>query len=107
MEDDPTKLKKFAISKLANVPDEIKAIVENIELDYIMLSLLRYGHPQDLVWRNASKGNVCVLGDAFHPMTPNIGQGAYSALEDGILFGKVPCQGFTHERTKWGIKRES
>ena len=45
MEDDPTKLKKFAISKLANVPDEIRAIVENIELDYIMLSLLRYGYP--------------------------------------------------------------
>ena len=88
MEDDPAKLKQFALSKLANVPDEIKAIVENTELEYIMLSPLRYRHPWDLIWGNISKGNVCVLGDAFHPMTPDIGQGACSALEDGIVLAR-------------------
>ncbi|XP_030943137.1 monooxygenase 2-like isoform X2 [Quercus lobata] len=88
MEDDPAKLKQFALSKLANVPGEIKAIVENTELEYIMLSPLRYRHPWDLIWGNISKGNVCVLGDAFHPMTPDIGQGACSALEDGIVLAR-------------------
>ena len=88
MEDYPAKLKKFAISKLANAPDEIKTIVENTELDYIMSSPLRYRHPWDLIWGNISKGNVCVLGDAFHPMTQNIGQGACSTLEDGIVLAR-------------------
>nr|POF03316.1 zeaxanthin epoxidase, chloroplastic [Quercus suber] len=88
MEDDPAKLKQFALSKLANGPDEIKAIVENTELEYIMLSPLRYRHPWDLIWGNISKGNVCVLGDAFHPMTPDIGQGACSALEDCIVLAR-------------------
>ncbi|KAK7826095.1 monooxygenase 3 [Quercus suber] len=88
VEDDPAKLKQFALSKLANVPDEIKAIVENTELEYIMLSPLRYRHPWDLIWGNISKGNVCVLGDALHPMTPDLGQGACSALEDGVVLAR-------------------
>ena len=29
-----------------------------------------------------------MLGDAFHPMTPDIGQGACSALEDGIVLAR-------------------
>ncbi|KAL4616280.1 hypothetical protein ACB092_07G187300 [Castanea dentata] len=88
IEDDPAKMKQFVLSKLANAPDEMKAIVENTELDYIMLSPLRYRHPWDLIWGNISKGNVCVIGDAFHPMTPDIAQGACSALEDGIVLAR-------------------
>ncbi|XP_075674598.1 monooxygenase 2-like [Castanea sativa] len=88
IEDDPAKMKQFVLSKLANAPDEMKAIVENTELDYIMLSSLRYRHPWDLIWGNISKGNVCVIGDAFHPMTPDIAQGACSALEDGIVLAR-------------------
>ena len=106
MEDDPTKLKKFAISKLANVPDEIKAIVENIELDYIMLSPLRYRHPWDLIWGNISKGNVCVLGDAFHPMTPNIGQGACSALAVGIVLARCLARLYSRKKKVGNQKRK-
>ncbi|KAI8549434.1 hypothetical protein RHMOL_Rhmol06G0024100 [Rhododendron molle] len=34
--------------------------------------------------KNISKGNVCVAGDALHRMTPDIGQGGCSALEEGV-----------------------
>ena len=94
IEDDPAKMKQFVLSKLANTPDEIKTIVDNTELDYIMLSPLRYRHPWDLIWGNISKGNVCVLGDAFHPMTPDIAQGACSALEDGIVLARCLARAF-------------
>lgn len=38
----------------------------------------------------ASADNVVVVGDAWHPMTPNLGQGACCALEDSVvLAGKL------------------
>ncbi|KAK9987713.1 hypothetical protein SO802_027952 [Lithocarpus litseifolius] len=89
-EDDPIKMKQFVLSKLGNeyVPDEIKAVVENTELDSIISSPLRYRHPWELLWGNISKQNVCVAGDALHPMTPDIGQGGCAALEDGVVLAR-------------------
>ncbi len=81
-------MKQFVLSKIENVPDEIKAIVENTELDFIISSPLRYRHPWELLWGNISKGNVCVAGDALHPMTPDIDQGACAALEDGVVLAR-------------------
>jgi 2-polyprenyl-6-methoxyphenol hydroxylase-like FAD-dependent oxidoreductase len=34
-----------------------------------------------------SEGRVAVLGDAAHPMMPNLGQGACQALEDAVALG--------------------
>lgn len=33
-------------------------------------------------------GRVALLGDAAHPMTPNMGQGACQAIEDAVVLGK-------------------
>lgn len=34
------------------------------------------------------KGNVTLAGDAAHPMTPNLGQGGCTAIEDGIILAR-------------------
>lgn len=37
---------------------------------------------------SASSGSVVVVGDAWHPMTPNLGQGACCALEDSLVLAQ-------------------
>jgi salicylate hydroxylase len=38
---------------------------------------------------NWTQGRVTMLGDAAHPMTPFLGQGACIAIEDGLVLGRV------------------
>ncbi|MBA0734491.1 hypothetical protein Gogos_018396 [Gossypium gossypioides] len=88
LEDDPVKLKQFVMSKLEDIPNEMKSVVEKTQLDAILLSPLKYRRPWELLWGNISKGNVCVAGDALHPMTPELGQGGCAALEDGVVLAR-------------------
>ncbi|KAK8314860.1 hypothetical protein V6Z12_D01G200300 [Gossypium hirsutum] len=88
LEDDPVKLKQFVMSKLEDIPNEMKSVVGKTELDAIASSPLRYRRPWELLWGNISKGNVCVAGDALHPMTPDLGQGGCAALEDGVVLAR-------------------
>lgn len=37
--------------------------------------------------RHWSVGRVTPLGDAAHPMTPDMGQGACQAIEDAVVLG--------------------
>ena len=36
-----------------------------------------------------TRGRVTMLGDAAHPMTPYLGQGACMAIEDGMVLGRA------------------
>ena len=42
-------------------------------------------------------GRVALLGDAAHATTPNLGQGACLALEDGVVLSKRLAQGFDND----------
>ncbi|KAJ6927464.1 monooxygenase 3-like [Populus alba x Populus x berolinensis] len=90
LKDNPAKMKQLVLSNLVNVPDQVRSFVEINELyiDSFMLSPLRYRHPWGVLWGNISRGNACVAGDALHPMTPDIGQGGCSALEDGVVLAR-------------------
>lgn len=39
------------------------------------------------------QGNVALLGDAAHPMTPNLGQGACQAIEDAVVLSLLADRG--------------
>ncbi|MBA0818806.1 hypothetical protein Gohar_021697, partial [Gossypium harknessii] len=113
MEDNPLKLKQLVTSKLKYTSDEMKSVIEKTLLDDIISSPLRYRKPWELLWGNISKGNVCVAGDALHPMTPDIGQGGCSALEDGVVLArclgeallKPRVEDEEYERIEMGLKK--
>ncbi|XP_059649972.1 monooxygenase 2-like [Cornus florida] len=110
MEENPSMMKEFVLSKLEKLPDQVKAVVEVTELDSIINSPLRFRLPWEILWGNTSKGNVCVAGDAFHPMTPDIGQGGCAALEDGVVLARclaeALCKRKSSRRTEVKIAEE-
>ena len=63
--------------------DPVPALIESTEPEAIV-STLTYDRPPRRRW---GRGRVTLLGDAAHPMKPNIGQGAAQALEDAVVLG--------------------
>ncbi|WCJ39911.1 FAD/NAD(P)-binding oxidoreductase family protein [Euphorbia peplus] len=114
LEEDPMKMKEFVLSKLENeVYQKMKEVVEMTQVENIIDSHLRYRHPWELLWGNISKGNTCVAGDALHPMTPDLGQGGCSALEDGVILARCLAETFNrkgsvdeeYKRIEIGLKK--
>lgn len=71
--------------------DPIPALVESTTEEAITVTDIYDRRPV----RRWSHGRVTLLGDAAHPMTPNLGQGACQALEDAVVLGR--CLAETRE----------
>jgi FAD binding domain len=63
--------------------DPIPHLIESTEPDAIEPTFT-YDRPPGRTW---GRGRITLLGDAAHPMKPNIGQGAAQALEDAVVLG--------------------
>ncbi|XP_055801481.1 monooxygenase 2-like [Solanum dulcamara] len=87
-EQDPMKLKQFVLSKASNASKELSTIIERTTLDSISCAQLKLRLPWNVLFGNILRNNVCVVGDALHPMTPDLGQGGCSALEDSVVIAK-------------------
>lgn len=67
----------------------IHALIEATDESAILRNDI-YDRP---VLRRWGEGRVSLLGDAAHPMTPNLGQGACQALEDAVVLGNCLREG--------------
>uniref|UniRef100_M8AVJ2 3-hydroxybenzoate 6-hydroxylase 1 n=1 Tax=Aegilops tauschii TaxID=37682 RepID=M8AVJ2_AEGTA len=83
-------MKQFVLTKMtgAKVSPEVLEAVERSEMSDVLAAPLRFRSPLSLLFASISKGNVCVAGDALHPTTPDLAQGACTALEDGVVLAR-------------------
>ncbi|KAI3854297.1 hypothetical protein MKW98_024720 [Papaver atlanticum] len=91
-EADSINTKQYMVMKLGKAPKEVIDIIEKTDPKSIVISPLRFRWPSSILFGSISKANVCVAGDALHPMTPDIGQGANAALEDGVVLARCLSQ---------------
>ncbi|KAK0588048.1 hypothetical protein LWI29_033472 [Acer saccharum] len=85
---DSVLLKKHAKDLVRNWPAEILNIIDLTPDDTIIRTPLVDRWLWPAVSPPASTGRVVLVGDAWHPMTPNLGQGACCALEDAVVLAR-------------------
>jgi 2-polyprenyl-6-methoxyphenol hydroxylase-like FAD-dependent oxidoreductase len=72
---------RLPAERFATWPWPVPAILETAAADGAVRAAAE-DRPVSRVW---GRGPITLLGDAAHPMTPNMGQGACTALEDAVV----------------------
>ncbi|KAJ7952569.1 FAD-dependent urate hydroxylase [Quillaja saponaria] len=94
---DPSVLKKQAKDLVRNWPAELLNIIDLTPDDTVIKTPLVDRWLWPAISPPASAGRVVLVGDAWHPMTPNLGQGACCALEDSVVLAKKLAGAFKSE----------
>ncbi|KAJ4715437.1 FAD-dependent urate hydroxylase [Melia azedarach] len=85
----PELIQKELLENYAEImPPLYLDIVRHCDLSTLTKAPLMFRYPWGIFFGNLSKGNITVAGDAMHPMTPDLGQGGCSALEDAVVLGR-------------------
>ncbi|KAL7086051.1 hypothetical protein ACP275_14G315600 [Erythranthe tilingii] len=115
-ENNPLKMKQFVLSSIKDARNGVLDVVERTTLDCISYAPLRQRSPWNLLTGDIVQNNVCVIGDALHPMTPDLGQGGCSALEDSVVLARCLAEALLTkngkddeycEKTKMGLQKFS
>ncbi len=79
--DEPGRLHETLLRRFRDWPEHILELVRSTPEDRIVRTDIMDREPV-APW---GRGRVTLLGDAAHPMTPNMGQGASQAIEDAVI----------------------
>ncbi|KAK4434883.1 Monooxygenase 2, partial [Sesamum alatum] len=85
---DPSILREETVKLIKGWSTELLDILKSTPDDTIIRTPLADRWLWPGINPPASRGNVVLVGDAWHPMTPNLGQGACCALEDAVVLAK-------------------
>ncbi|KAJ4803186.1 FAD/NAD(P)-binding oxidoreductase family protein [Rhynchospora pubera] len=100
-------MREFVIKNLttSKVPQEMIEVIKRSEMSEVVSSPLNYRFPMSVLFGNITKRNICVIGDALHPMTPDLGQGACSALEDSIILSRYLSDAVHQGKIEVGLEK--
>lgn len=110
---DSESVRRAALELVRGFPKPMEELIESSSADTLSIAELRYRWVWPWEWnskgKGKGKGSVTVVGDAFHPMTPDLGQGACSALEDAVVLAR--CLSASNVKLedinlKWGEEEE-
>ncbi|XP_030517159.2 monooxygenase 2-like [Rhodamnia argentea] len=86
---DPQMIQREVMENLAkDFPPVYLDVVKRSDLSSLTWAPLMFRYPWDILFGNLAQSNITVAGDAMHPMTPDLGQGGCSALEDAVVLGR-------------------
>ncbi|KAJ6817278.1 uncharacterized protein M6B38_412040 [Iris pallida] len=86
---DPSLIQKEVEQNLAKgFPEAYLDVVRHADLSSLTWAPLMLRTPWNIVAGPMQRGGVTVAGDAMHPMTPDLGQGGCSALEDAVVLAR-------------------
>ncbi|XP_059067399.1 monooxygenase 2 isoform X2 [Cryptomeria japonica] len=80
-------VRNAALEMVKDFPDPIAEIIKSSPAETINMADLKVRWVWPWEWGRGmekGKGSVTIVGDALHPMTPDLGQGACMALEDAV-----------------------
>ncbi|GFP97730.1 3-hydroxybenzoate 6-hydroxylase 1 [Phtheirospermum japonicum] len=84
----PWTMKQFVLNSIRTAPQHVLHVVESTKPDCFSYAAIKFRSPWNVLFGNIVKRNVCVAGDALHPMPPYTSQGGGSALEDGVVLAR-------------------
>ncbi len=82
--EEQAKEKRRVLELVASCHEPARAVIEATEAAAILRTDI-YDRRPISSW---SQGRVTLVGDAAHPMTPNLGQGACQAIEDAFILAE-------------------
>lgn len=111
---DPSVLRQQTKELVGKWPLDLLNIIDATPDDTLIRTPLVDRWLWPAVSPSASRGKAVVVGDAWHPMTPNLGQGACCALEDAVVISRKLAEAFesetmsvedafrSYEKERWG-----
>ena len=94
---DPADPRDVLLPIFGNWHDPIRSVVEDTDPQSIIRTDIR-DRPTRFPW---GQGRMTLLGDAAHPMTPNLGQGGGQAIEDAVVLAEFLAR---HESIEDGLR---
>lgn len=90
---EPAEYRSFLAERFAGWPCKIPELIAATPPEAIHLDALYDRAPR----KSWTRGAVTLLGDAAHPTTPNLGQGACMAIEDALVLADLLAQADTRQ----------
>jgi 2-polyprenyl-6-methoxyphenol hydroxylase-like FAD-dependent oxidoreductase len=82
--DEPGQVKTALLDLYEGWPEQVRATIASTDESMIIRNDI-FDRPFRSDW---GRGRMTLLGDAAHPMTPDMGQGACQAIEDAVVLGR-------------------